>query len=190
MEEIQLQLRGADGLARPVLLNASCDRLGASPSAMQVSWVFFVTAERQRFEAELLQTRQRLENLLLSANAGTWEWNVQTGALKVNARWAGILGRGLGELGKLELGWRSAQVHPDDAAVVQASLEALQHGQQVEHLKEFRMCGPDASWVWVQERGRLISRLPDGRPEWVFGTLVDISESMRSARRCAAARHC
>ena len=186
VDEIQLQFRGADGLPRPVLLNASCDLLSAPPSAMQVSWVIFITAERQRFEAELLRTRQRLQNLLLSANAGTWEWNVQTGALKVNARWAEILGRRLGELGGLDQDYRWAQVHPDDAAPVRRSLDALLEGGQQEHLSSFRVQRADGSWAWVQERGRLISRLPDHRPEWVFGTLVDISEDM--AQRAALRR--
>ena len=186
VDEIHLKLRSANGEQRAVLLNARCDPGNAPPTSMRVHWAFFVTTERQRFEAELLQARQRLQNLLLSSNAGTWEWHVPSGALKVNERWAEMLGCPIADIRSPGLDMRTARLHPDEHERIKAQLEALQSGTQAEYLSEHRMQHRQGHWVWVQERGRVISRMPDGAPEWVFGTLVDISENM--AQRTALRR--
>nr|WP_256445094.1 ATP-binding protein [Shinella sp. XGS7] len=178
VDEIHLKLRSQDGELRPVLLNARCWPGDAPPTSTRIHWVFFKAVERQRFEAELLQTRQRLENLLLSSNAGTWEWHVPSGALRVNERWAAMLGWAFADTQALDLTRRSAQLHAEDREAVGQQLAALRDGLRPEFLSEHRMQHRQGHWVWVQERGRVVSRLSDGSPEWVFGSLVDISESV------------
>ena len=178
VDEIHLRLRTADGVQRPVLLNARCLPGDSAPATTRVHWVFFSAIERQRFETELLQARQRLQNLLLSSNAGTWEWHVPSGALKVNERWAAMLGWAMAETQALDQDLRSAQLHPDDCEQVAQQLAALLRGTQTEYVSDHRMRHRQGHWVWIKERGRVISRLPDGSPEWVFGTMVDISETM------------
>ncbi len=178
VDEIHLKLRTADGVQRPVLLNARCLPGDAGAATTRIHWVFFSAMERQRFETELLQARQRLQNLLLCSNAGTWEWHVPSGALKVNERWAAMLGWAMAETQALDQDQRSAQLHPDECEQVALQLAALLRGTQPEYVSDHRMRHRQGHWVWVKERGRVISRLPDGSPEWVFGTMVDISETM------------
>ena len=43
-------------------------------------------------EQSLSTERQRLQNILDGTNAGTWQWNVATGEVLFNERWAGMLG--------------------------------------------------------------------------------------------------
>lgn len=178
VDEIYLKLRSQGGELRPVLLNARCWPGDAPPASTRIHWVFFKAVERQRFEAELLQTRRRLENLLLSSNAGTWEWHVPSGALRVNERWAAMLGWPFADTQALDLARRSAQLHPEEREAVGQQLAALLDERRPEYLSEHRMRHRDGHWVWVQERGRVVSRLSDGSPEWVFGSLVDISETI------------
>jgi len=186
VDEIHLKLRSANGEQRAVFLNARSDPGKAPPATMRVHWAFFVATERQLFEAELVQARKRLQNLLLSSNAGTWEWHVPSGALKVNERWAEMLGWPIADITPPDLGLRSGRLHPEERERITAQFEALQSGTQAEYLSEHRMQHRQGHWVWVQERGRVISRMPDGAAEWVFGTLVDISENM--AQRTALRR--
>ena len=49
-------------------------------------------AERERLEEALHADRQYLADVVWGTDAGTWEWNLQTGAIHVNERWAGLLG--------------------------------------------------------------------------------------------------
>lgn len=54
---------------------------------------------RQRdMRRTLKQLNLRYRRIIDGTNAGTWEWNVQTGAIVINARWAEMLGYQLAEL--------------------------------------------------------------------------------------------
>ncbi len=37
----------------------------------------------------------------------------------------------------------------------------------------------EGHWVVVLDRGRVLTRTPDGKPEWMFGTHLDITERKR-----------
>ena len=54
--------------------------------------------------------RERLRNILSGTNAGGWEMNLQSGEVRVDARWAQISGHTLAEVGRNQ--------HAVDAAVL------------------------------------------------------------------------
>ncbi len=41
---------------------------------------------------------------------------------------------------------------------------------------ECRMRHKDGHWIWIQDRGRLMSRTADGKPLMMFGTHTDITK--------------
>jgi PAS domain S-box-containing protein len=49
--------------------------------------------EARRLETALEAERRRLADIIDATDIGTWEWNVQSGELHINRRWAAILGR-------------------------------------------------------------------------------------------------
>ena len=70
--------------------------------------------EQKKAERELLNGRDRLENIIESTHVGTWEWNIQTGDVFYNQRWAEIIGYTLNELSPITNHTWSDLVHPDD----------------------------------------------------------------------------
>lgn len=50
---------------------------------------------------------------------------------------------------------------------------------------ELRMRHKDGHWVWVMARGRVFTRSADGKPGWMFGTHLDISERKATETRLA-----
>ncbi len=133
-----------------------------------------VTA-RRRAAQQLAAEQARLANLIDAAGMGTWELNLQTGEARYNERWAAMLGYTLDVLTPLaRSGWK-AHAHPDDVA------EAERLGRQ--HLAgdtpffecPLRMRHRDGHWVQVLSRGCLLTRTADGKPEWMFGTHVDVT---------------
>ncbi|MFT7773150.1 CHASE domain-containing protein [Roseateles sp.] len=125
--------------------------------------------------AALAQERERLQNILRGTDAGTWEWNVQTGEIRLNERWAGIIGYTLDELAPMDMPAWHARMHDDDCRKSQLELERHFSGETELYAFESRMRHKDGRWVWVQDRGRVTTRTPDGRPEWMFGTHKDIT---------------
>lgn len=117
----------------------------------------------------------RLKTILEGTRAGTWEWNVQTGETVFNERWAEIIGYTLEELQPISIQTWLKYAHPDDLVISEQQLQAHFRGEADFYECEARMRHRDGHWVWVRDYGRLVSRTPEGAPEWVSGTHIDIS---------------
>ncbi len=130
---------------------------------------------RLRTEDALRKERERQANILAGTRAATWEWNVQTGETVFNEMWAEIVGYTLAELEPTSIKTWERFSHPDD---LQCSVSLLQRhftGELPSYECECRLRHRDGRWVWVLDRGRLLSRTADGKPLMMFGTHTDIT---------------
>jgi PAS domain S-box-containing protein len=129
---------------------------------------------------EIEQQRSSLNNILEGTNAGTWECNVRTGEAKVNARWASILGFELSELEPVTIATWRQHVLKEDLAHSDALLERYYKGSSDLYDCELRMRHREGHIVWVHVRGRVWSWLSPGRPDWMGGIMLDITERKRA----------
>ncbi len=135
---------------------------------------------------ELARKRARLDNILRGTDAGTWEWNVQTGELRLNERWAAFIGHTLAELGPMRIEDLTARVHPDDLAEVRALLARHFAGELEFFRCEARFRHREGRWVWLLGSGRVSTWTESGAPEWMYGTFQDIDRAKESQRALAA----
>jgi len=177
-DEVPYQMVKSTGEVIDVLLSAILERNAAGQSVRSLAIIQDVTL-RRRAERELAREHERLRNLIEGTNAGTWEWNVQTGQVIVNPRWAAVLGWRVEELGAVTNQFRADIAHPDELAQTRLLLRDHFAGRSDAYVAEVRLRHREGHWVWVEDRGRLITRTADGRPEWVFGIHIDISERKR-----------
>ncbi len=124
---------------------------------------------------ELRNERQRLSYVIEGTRAGSWEWNLETGEVIVNARWAQLIGYTQKELSPLTFGKWQLLCHPDDAQRSNAQLEAHVQDEVDYYECEMRMRHRDGHWVWVLSRGKIASWKEDGKPLWMFGAITDLS---------------
>ena len=125
---------------------------------------------------ELARERQRLDGIVQGTGAGTWELDVLTGAMVIDARWAELIGRSADELAPMTLRRLAAITHPDDMAAGRGRMQTHLRGE-LDHFEcEIRTRHAAGHWVWMLDRARISARDPAGRPEWVAGTRLDISE--------------
>ena len=132
--------------------------------------------EARKAEIDLTVERQRLNDILRGTAAGTWSWNVSTGAVELNERWAEIIGKSLQELQPISIQTWTDHVHPDDLPKVQIAVERHFSGELARYECEVRMRHKNGTWVWVFASGQLRTRTAEGLPEYIFGTHLDISE--------------
>lgn len=126
---------------------------------------------------EVLQDQKnRFENVIQGTHAGTWEWNVQTGETVYNETWAEIIGYSLQELEPISIETWAKFAHPDDLIVSNQLLEKCFIRESEYYECECRMRHRDGHWVWVSDRGKVMSWTPEGKPEKMFGTHIDISK--------------
>jgi PAS domain S-box-containing protein len=136
--------------------------------------------ERQESDAwrrsrELDIERTRLVNIIEGTQIGTWEWNVQTGGVIFNRRWADMLGHTLEELQPLSIKTWETLTHPDDLIAAQTQLTRHFNGEVSHYECQLRLRHKEGHWVWVLDRGRVAEWTDEGKPLWMFGTHQDIS---------------
>lgn len=125
--------------------------------------------------AEIAAQRTALNHILWGTEAGTWEWNVQTGETRFNERWAEMVGYRLSELGPTTIDTWMSFCHPDDLKASEQALKAHFDGVLPSYDIEARMRHRDGHWIWVQDRGRVINRDEAGNPLWMAGTHTEIT---------------
>lgn len=132
---------------------------------------------RRALETTLAQQaaeRARLDSIVQGTNAGTWEWNVQTGEVRFNERWAALLGHDYDELRPSGVQAWIDLVNADDLQRSGILLQRHFSGETDFYECELRMRHANGQWVWLLDRGQVRSHCADGRPEWMYGTTQDI----------------
>lgn len=132
--------------------------------------------ERRQMEADLEKERKRLAGIIEATNSGTWEWNVQTGETVFNERWAEIIGYTLEEISPISAKTWKNYCHPDDLKRCNEKLEKHFHEELPYYDVEVRMMHKNGGWVWVHDRGKVVSWTPEGKPLLMLGTHQDITE--------------
>nr|WP_320191264.1 PAS domain S-box protein [uncultured Desulfobacter sp.] len=125
---------------------------------------------------EWKQTTERLSYVIQGINAGTWEWNVQTGETIFNERWAEIIGYTLDEISPISIDTWTKFCHPDDIEESKRLLRRCFDGRAEYYTYESRMRHKNGEWIWVLDRGKVITWTQDGKPEWMYGTHQDTTE--------------
>ncbi|WP_417714987.1 PAS domain-containing protein [Rheinheimera marina] len=143
----------------------------------------------QQFAHQKLAQSELLNRSVLDGTRiGTWQWNVQTGETLFNERWAEIIGYRLDELQPISIDTWLGLVHPDDGERSNALLQQHFSGEAEFYDCQCRMQHKDGHWVWVHDRGRLVSRTADGQPLMMYGTHADISEQKEAEQALLASR--
>ncbi|WP_303681252.1 PAS domain S-box protein [Pelodictyon luteolum] len=139
--------------------------------------------ERLRQELALLRAKtcegnvcQTLEMAAEASRTGTWDWNIATGELRVNGRWAEMIGFSLPELGHFTFdAWRE-RCHPNDLEQSELVLREYFEGKRDLYEVELRMLHRDGHWVWVVARGKVFERNREGKPIRMVGSHHDVTE--------------
>ncbi len=131
-----------------------------------------VTRLKQSQEA-LHTSEERLRRGQTYANIGTWDWNIETGALYWSDRIAPLFGHASGALETSYENFVNA-IHPEDRQAVLDAVNACVQGlgpYEIEH----RVLWPDGTVRWLLERGD-VQRDASGRPQHMLGVVQDIHQ--------------
>jgi PAS domain S-box-containing protein len=154
-----------------------------SNKEQQIAVQFAALIEQEiedRLQEQAHQALQHSElmyrSVLEGTRIGTWQWNVQTGETIFNERWAEIVGYQLADFAPISINTWLSLCHPDDLAE-SARLLQLHFAGGIEFYDcKCRMKHRDGHYVWVHDRGRVISWTNDGKPLMMYGTHADVTE--------------
>lgn len=127
---------------------------------------------RKDLEARVKKHTERLELALEASKMGTWEWDVETGALIWSPEMMKLYGIDP-KYGNITIEKFFGALHPDDRAMKQRVLEhATETGEpyQVEH----RCVWPDGSMHWILGQGKAFMK--NGKAHRMIGTAMNVDE--------------
>ncbi len=172
IENMDQDMIRCDGSRFPVL--KSLTRIQINGEDKLLECLIDVT-DRKRAEDELRRSQARLSHVIEGTNAGVWDWNVQTGELFCNERWADMVGYSLQELGPLSIDVWKSLAHPEDLRKSEALLQAHFNGETECYDCECRMRHRNGDWIWVHDRGKVVAWTADNAPLRMTGTHSDIT---------------
>lgn len=142
-------------------------------------------AENQRLHEEndriidsLRQSEERLNLALQGADLGMWDWDIETGKVVFNDRWADMLGYSTDEIEPHVNSWEKL-LHPDDKPLVMKMLTAHLDGKSPFYETEHRLRTKSGEWKWILDKGKVTKRDEKGRPLRAVGTHLDVTERKR-----------
>ncbi len=129
-------------------------------------------AERQRAEAQLQLSQERLQLALEAARMGTWEWNIQTGQIQWSDNLVALFGLKPGEFeGSFEM--FVSRLFPEDRDRVLSAIDAaVTTGANYDI--EFRVVYPNGDLRWAMSQGKVFYD-QSGQPLRMAGIDLDIT---------------
>jgi PAS domain S-box-containing protein len=163
----------ADGKIRHIESHGYLQRDSAGRPMRIVGLTRDVTEEAE-LEQALDLAEQRWQLAIQGTNDSVWDWNVVTGEVYHDERWARMLGYEADELRSTNEGWK-ALAHPDDLPANEVAIREHFEQRTTFYQHELRMRAKDGTWRWILDRGRVVRRAADGRPLRMAGTHTDIT---------------
>lgn len=132
----------------------------------------------RRAQAELRKTQERMDLAFQGADLGSWDWNIKTGKIFFNRRWAEMRGFRQEEVYPHVDYWTS-NMHPDDLPRVQKALSDYFQGRLPDYEVEFRALTKSGGWIWILDRGKVFEYDEQGHPSRMVGTEFEITQRKR-----------
>lgn len=127
-------------------------------------------------EIQLRLSEERLKMVLEGSELGFWDWNIETGEVQRNDRWAQMLGYdSIQEFEDNTDTWTNS-IHPEDRESAWQSIQDHLEGRKSAHKMEYRMLTKDGGFKWILDNAKIVQRDESGKPTRMSGTHLDISE--------------
>ncbi|MBF0627570.1 MAG: response regulator [Magnetococcales bacterium] len=130
--------------------------------------------ESERLRSALEATEERFKFAFEGSGDGMWDWDIPSGTVYFSPKWITMLGYGPNEIEPHVRSWERL-VHPDDIATVMAELELHLSGRTPVYQTEHRLRTKGGGWLWVLDRGKVVTRAKNGMPLRVVGTHQEIT---------------
>lgn len=128
----------------------------------------------------LAKANARLKSIIDASDMATWEWHVPSGRIRVDERWASMVGYQSHDI-EHDIGAWNRLLHPDDVKRFDEAFQRHINGHDDRYQVELRLLHSDGHWVWIHGVGQVVEWGRDGQPLLMRGTHTDITrEKARS----------
>ncbi len=129
---------------------------------------------RKESEKALRRSEQHLQMALKGTKAGLWDWNILTGQLIFDERWAKMLGFNLNEIEPHISSWKKL-IHPEDFENSENKMAEHLKGSTEFYQNTYRVRAKNGEWKYILDSGMVIERDARGKPLRAVGTHQDMT---------------
>ena len=167
-----------------------------APPLWQTVWAYVVYAallacllwfirrymgQRQQAQQRVIESEERLKLSLWGSGDELWDWQIDTGKIYRSNIW-GLLefphdGRRSSQYGE------QSNIHPKDLERVQKALNRHFDGDTTYYEATYRVRNKSSEWLWILDRGKIVSRDENNIPLRMTGTIKDISKLKQAEQR-------
>jgi PAS domain S-box-containing protein len=131
--------------------------------------------ERKLSAEKIKASEERWKFALEGAGEGVWEYNFQTEKSFFSPLYEKLLGYNKEEMDLFSRNWQNL-VHEEDYHIILDYDKEYFEGLILNHKKEYRIRKKDGNYIWVLDRGMLMSKTVEGKPLKIIGTHTDITD--------------
>jgi PAS domain S-box-containing protein len=139
------------------------------------------TTERKLAEQSIRENERRFRMMAKVTGTAVWEWDLRKHKQWWSEGFEEIFGHPIDPSEAIPTVWRK-NIHPDDAAHVQKSLEDLLDGKSNFLVEQYRFRCADGRWAWVEDRAIALLG-DDGKYISVLGSLTDVTNRVELETR-------
>lgn len=141
-----------------------------------------IAIEKIKDNQALKASDEQMQLVLAGAELGFWDWNIVTGKVERNERWATMLGYTYQEMQETTNQW-SDFVHPEDRERAWKSINDVLEGRSKLHSLEYRMMTKNGDYLWVLDQANVMKRDSQGKPLRMSGTHTDVTNRKRAEEK-------
>lgn len=123
---------------------------------------------------DLKDAKMSLDLALEGAQAGKWDWNIQTNKVEMNKTWFTKLGYEYNEFPQTMESFKKV-IHPEDSEKNFAAVDQHVQGKTAFYEGRYRMITKSGDVQWCIDRGCITKRAPDGKPLFMTGVNINIT---------------
>ncbi|MES1993529.1 MAG: EAL domain-containing protein [Pseudomonadota bacterium] len=137
-------------------------------------------SQRKAMEDALKTSEARWEFALDGAGEGVWDLDTEKNTVFYSPRWKRMLGYEPEELAS-DLGEWAKRLHPEEKnQVIKKLVDFIRDPTEGAYTLEYRLQAKTGHYIWILDRGKVLTRNAQGIPTRVIGTHTDITDRKQS----------
>ena len=167
-----LPLKRGDGSAFHAQLD--CLRVEKEGEGTVVRIALADITGRKQAEKKLRESDARYALVIAHTGLATWDWDIKTGRVIFNERWAEMRGYRPEEIEPRVSSWEKG-ISPDDTPSLRATLTEHFENRTPFFQAEYRVRTQSGQYIWILDRGTVTERDTDEKPLRMMGIEMDIT---------------
>ena len=166
------EMRTRCGTRLTVLQSMSSIEIGG-----ESCWLISILDITERKQQEsLVREREELLSLTISAAAiGLWDWDLQSGTVRGDARWHDLHGRPAGQMGlTTALPWENG-INTEQFGMIETALQRHALNPSIPFDVAWRIAPPQAPTRWLRNVGKIVSFDTNHMPTRMLGVAIDVT---------------